>query len=288
VPPGKINFDGRGAFRIVDGPEGPVQHALASVKGLVVPPQAIGPGALGGSVQIRKFFEVRLAAVLGGTAGQNAAWRGKAAQQGGNHQSGAAHLKRIAVARGHPAGMPDNVRGCFRQHMGQIFDGLGLHAAFIGGPGSRVGGDKGAQLLKTGSMGGHIILIIEALGNEGVDDCQIEGVVAAGPDDKDVIGLGGRDSMPDIYDGKFAAAAQGPHHGARLAHIESFKNVAGLQHNMFAIGVVVDHHAPPVAKHGLAGVVRIKVAGRAVRAHVGRTQPAHKGAVQVGKGAFTV
>ena len=57
---------------------------------------------------------------------------------------------------------------------------------------------------------------------------------------------------------------------------------------MLAVGKVVHGHAAAEAHDSLAGVVGVEVARGAVRTDVGRTDAAHKGAVQVGKGAVAV
>ena len=94
--------------------------------------------------------------------------------------------------------------------------------------------------------------------------------------------------MANVDNRQLAALAQGLHDGSSFAQIDGFKNIAGLQHNMLAVGKVVYRHATPKAHNRLAGVVGVQVARGAVRTNIGRTKAPHKGAVKIGKGAIPV
>jgi len=265
-----------------------VQQALARVESLVVNAKAIGAQTLGRGEKIRKLFEPGLAAFLGGAARHYAALDAHAAQQGRNDQSRARNLKRIPITRGHPAGMPDHMRGRSGKRLRKAHNGLRIDLTLLSRPFRRVGGNKFGQFGKTRGVSVHIILVIELAGNKRVDDAQIEGIVRTGADKQKIIGLGGRNIVADINDRELAAFAQGLHDGSGLAKVDGFKNVARLQYNVLAVGKVVHGHAAAEAHDSLAGVVGVEVARGAVRTDVGRTDAAHKGAIQVGKGAVSV
>ena len=180
------------------------------------------------------------------------------------------------------------MRGRSGKRLRKAHNGLRIDLTLLSRPFRRVGGNKFGQFGKTRGVSVHIILVIELAGNKRVDDAQIEGIVRTWADKQKIIGLGGRNIVADINDRELAAFAQGLHDGSGLAKVDGFKNVARLQYNVLAVGKVVHGHAAAEAHDSLAGVVGVEVARGAVRTDVGRTDAAHKGAVQVGKGAIAV
>lgn len=78
--------------------------------------------------------------------------------------------------------------------------------------------------------------------------------------------------MADVEQLSAVALAQGLHDSSGFAQIDGFKNIAGLQHNVFAVGKVVYRHAAPKAQNSLAGVVGIQIARSAVCTDIGGNQ----------------
>ena len=78
-----------------------------------------------------------------------------------------------------------------------------------GGPLRGVGLDKCPQLVEVVDpllgKGG----IVELVGQQLMDDRQVQGIVGAGPDEQESVGLGGRNAGPDVDDRQFAALQPG-------------------------------------------------------------------------------
>ena len=286
---GDVGLDGIGLAGS-DGLEGQVDQARAGLEVAAAfhPAHAVHALGLGLGEEIDQLLEALFAHVAGLVDLGQAALGPDGPEQGVYDVGGAADLEGVAVAGGHPAGMPDDRRGGGGQLVGQFADASGRHARGVGGEVGVVGGDKGAQGVEIVDPGGGEILVIEVAGDELVDDAEIEGVVRARAHHEEGVGLGGGDGGAHVDAGDLAAGVLGVEEVVDFLDVYRLENIARLEHDVLGVLVIVEDVLAAEAEQRQGGVLDVSGAGRIVVAVVGAAQGFQEGAVHVAKRAAPV
>ncbi len=270
------------------GVVGQVDQAGAAVELGVPPAHAVGALLFGGGVQVHQLLQALAAHVAGLVGDGQAALGPDGAEQGVDDVRSATDVERIVVAGHHPAGVPDDARRGLGQLAGQRGDGGGGHAGFAFRPLRGARGHVRGQRVQVLHVRFDVGLVVQALVDQHVDDGQVEGQVAAGAHHVEIVGLARGVGGANVHHAELAALFQAVQHRIGLGHVDGFKDVAGLQDEMLAVAVVVDHFFAADAHHRLGGVLHVARAGAVVVAVVGRSQAAHERLVQVHEGAAPV
>ena len=271
-----------------DGIIGQVDQARSAVELRVFPAHSVGSLLFRLGKEVDELLQALAAHVLGRIDEGQAALGADGAEQGVDHVRRAADLERIVVAGHHPARMPDHARRGVGKLTSQIPDALGRGAGFGGRPLGAVGLDEFLEPVQAVHELLDIFLVVEVVVNERVNDAEVEGVIGAGADEEEIVGLARADIGADVDDGQLGAPGHAVQGRVDLGHVDGLHDVAGLEDDMLGVAQVVGHHLAAHADDRLRAVLHVARAGGVMVAVVGRTDAAHEGLVKIRKRAAAV
>ena len=230
-----------------------------------------------------------LSTVVLGRLSDDAATRNlDASHQGIEDESRLADVKGLLVARRHPARMEN--------HLGPLSGDLLDEGAKFGGGYVGVsflpfrGGflDRLPQDIHAGDELVDKFLVPGALFQDLVDEGEVEGVVAVGPQLPVAVGLAGGEAGPRIDIGHAHPVREGRHERFGLLHHQRLDDVAAVEDEVLGVPVVEDESGRRETVGRTARVVGVASATGVVIEVIRGAERLHKGLGQVGKRAATI